>query len=77
MPEGSHGKMFLIKASFLKHVNDSPLFGNEPAFSMPLSTGDMADAALQKKKERELVLSEVEYYRQEVERLKTELAERG
>jgi hypothetical protein len=38
MPNGSHGKQFIIKASFLKHVDDEPRFGNEPTFSMPLST---------------------------------------
>ena len=38
MPDGSHGKQFIVKASFLRHVNDEPRFGNEPTFSMPLTT---------------------------------------
>ena len=38
MPDGSHGKQLIVKASFLKPVNDGPRFGNEPTFSMPLTT---------------------------------------
>lgn len=41
MPDGSHGKQFLIKAAFLRHVDDTPHFGNEPTFSMPLTTEDL------------------------------------
>jgi hypothetical protein len=44
MPAGSHGKQFIIKAAFLKHVDDLPCFGNEPTFSMPLNTQDLAIA---------------------------------
>jgi hypothetical protein len=42
MPEGSHGKLFIIKASFMKRPDDQPVFGNSPTFSMPLTTGDLA-----------------------------------
>jgi hypothetical protein len=42
MPPGSRGKQFIVKASFLKHVDDVPRFGNEPTFSMPLNTEDLA-----------------------------------
>jgi hypothetical protein len=42
MPDGSRGKLFIIKASFLKHVDDTPRFGNAPTFSMPLTTNDLA-----------------------------------
>jgi hypothetical protein len=42
MPDGSHGKLFFIKASFLKHVKDEPRFGNEPTFTMPKTTSDVA-----------------------------------
>ncbi|MDR1681128.1 MAG: hypothetical protein LBS12_05020 [Prevotellaceae bacterium] len=41
MPEESHGKIFLIHASFLKHVGDRPLFGSLQTFSMPLTTQDL------------------------------------
>jgi hypothetical protein len=70
MPEGSHGKQFIIKAAFLKHVDDEPRFGNEPTFSMPLTTADLA-AALdsQHHQEYEERLREVERHRQEIERL--------
>jgi hypothetical protein len=35
MPEGSRGKQFVIRASFLKHVDDELHFGNETTFTMP------------------------------------------
>jgi hypothetical protein len=41
MPEGSRGKQFIIKAAFLKHVDDVPKFGNMPTFSMPLTTEEL------------------------------------
>jgi hypothetical protein len=42
MPEGSHGKIFLVRAAFLRHPDDEPHFGLEPTFSMPFTTGDLA-----------------------------------
>jgi hypothetical protein len=42
MPEGSRGKLFLVRAAFLMHPDDDPKFGIEPTFSMPLTTGDLA-----------------------------------
>jgi hypothetical protein len=70
MPEGSHGKLFIIKAAFLTHVSDTPKFGNEPTFSMPLTTEDLA-AALDRQhhEDFEAQIREVERHRQEVERL--------
>jgi hypothetical protein len=74
MPDGSHGKQFIIKAAFLKHVDDEPRFGNEPTFSMPLTTEDLA-AALDRQhhEEFEAQIREVERQRQEIERLQEEL----
>jgi hypothetical protein len=74
MPEGSHGKQFIIKASFLKHVDDEPRFGNEPTFSMPLTTEDLA-AALDRQHHEEFEehVREVERQRQEIERLQAAL----
>jgi hypothetical protein len=70
MPAGSHGKQFIIKASFLKHTNDEPRFGNEPTFSMPLTTEDLA-AALDRQHhvDFEAQVRETERQRQEIERL--------
>ncbi|MDR2140045.1 MAG: hypothetical protein LBP50_10930 [Tannerella sp.] len=70
MPEGSHGKQFIIKAAFLRHVNDEPRFGNEPTFSMPLTTADLA-ATLNRQhhEEFEAQVREVERQRREIERL--------
>jgi hypothetical protein len=70
MPEGSHGKQFIIKAAFLAHVDDEPKFGNEPTFSMPLTTEDLV-AALDRQhhEDYEKLLREVEQHRQEVERM--------
>jgi hypothetical protein len=42
MPDGSHGNQFIIKAAFLKHVDDEPVFGPQPTFTMPYSTEDLA-----------------------------------
>ncbi|MDR2041104.1 MAG: hypothetical protein LBP98_02150 [Tannerella sp.] len=74
MPEGSHGKQFIIKAAFLKHVTDKPRFGNEPTFSMPLTTADLV-AALDRQhhEEFEAHLRETERHRQEIERLRAQL----
>jgi hypothetical protein len=73
MPDGSHGKQFIIKASFLRHINDEPRFGNEPTFSMPLTTEDIA-AALDRQhhEDFEAQVREVERQRQEIERLHAE-----
>jgi hypothetical protein len=74
MPEGSHGKQFIIKASFLKHVDDAPRFGNEPTFSMPLTTEDLAAAFdRQHHEEFEAHVREVEAQRQLIERLQAQL----
>jgi hypothetical protein len=79
MPEGSHGKQFLIKAAFLRHVDDEPRFGNEPMFSMPFTMEDIL--ALKHRHleeigahEREVgrLLQEVAFLRQENERLRAE-----
>lgn len=41
MPEGSHGKLFIVKAAFLHHPGDEPRFGSAATFSMPLTTADL------------------------------------
>jgi hypothetical protein len=41
MPSGSRGKLFIIRAAFLRHVDDKPRFGPEPTFFMPLTTEDL------------------------------------
>ena len=41
MPQGSHGKLFIVKAAFLKHTSDDPRFGQEQTVSMPLTTKDL------------------------------------
>jgi hypothetical protein len=74
MPDGSHGKQFIIKASFLKHINDEPRFGSEPTFSMPLTTEDLAATIdRQHYEDFESQLQELERQRQEIERLHAEL----
>jgi hypothetical protein len=71
---GSHGKQFTIKAAFLRHVNDESRFGNEPTFSMPLTTEDLAATIdHQHHEDFEPQLREVERRRQEIERLHDEL----
>jgi hypothetical protein len=63
MPEGSHGEQFILKAAFLRHVDDEPRFGNEPTFTMPppstVSITKISTPGLQ----------EIERHRQKIERL--------
>jgi hypothetical protein len=75
MPEGSRGKQFMIKASFLVHVNDIPRFGAQPTFSMPLTTEDLA-AALERqhKEDIEAHLQEEARLRHEIEQLQNSKA---
>jgi hypothetical protein len=74
MPKGSHGKQFIIKASFLKHIDDEPRFGNEQTFSMPLTTEDFAiRLEHQNDQDSEVQLQEIERLRKEIERLQAEL----
>jgi hypothetical protein len=46
VPAGSRGKLLIVKAAFLRHVDDTPRFGNEPTVTMPLSTEDIAAATV-------------------------------
>jgi hypothetical protein len=74
MPDGSHGNQFLIKAAFLKHVDDEPRFGAEPTFSMPLTTEDLIHAIDRQDHENfEAQLRQVEQHRQEVEQLNVKI----
>jgi hypothetical protein len=74
MPKGSHGQQFLLKAAFLKHVDDEPRFGSQPTFSMPLTTEDLV-AALDRQhhEDFEAQMRETELHRREIERLEAEL----
>jgi hypothetical protein len=74
MPKDSKGKLFIIKAAFLRHIDDVPKFGPEPTFSMPYTTEDLASLVdKQHHEEYEAQLREIERHRQEVERLMNEL----
>jgi hypothetical protein len=42
MPDDAHGKTFFVKASFLKHLDDEPNFGDETMFTMPKTLADYA-----------------------------------
>jgi vacuolar-type H+-ATPase subunit F/Vma7 len=66
MPAGSHGKQFIAKAAFLKHVDDTPHFGNQEVFSMPYTTEDLASGHARLEREKD----------EEIERLKAELKRR-
>ena len=74
MPEGSRGQQFVVKAAFLRHVDDEPRFGNEPTFSMPRTTTDLlAILDRQHHEDYEAQLQAAERHRQEIERLNDEL----
>jgi hypothetical protein len=74
MPVESRGNQFTIKAAFLRHPDDEPLFGNQPTFSMPKNTNDiLATIDHHHHQDFEEQLREVEHHRREVERLQAEL----
>jgi hypothetical protein len=73
MPEGSHGKQFIAKAAFLKHIDDDARFGNEPTFSMPLTTADLVISLEQHKGEKDAQTLEIERQRLEIERQRLEM----
>jgi hypothetical protein len=74
MPPGSQGKLFAIKAAFLQHTSDTPHFGNEPTFSMPLTTEDLIHTIdRQNHEDFEAQLKEVERHRREIERIEAEM----
>jgi hypothetical protein len=74
MPEGSRGQQFIVKSAFLRHIDDEPRFGNEPTFSMPLTTEDLA-AALDRQHHEDFEehIRIVEDQRREIERLRAQL----
>jgi hypothetical protein len=77
MPEGSRGKQFTVKAAFLKHTDDVPRFGNEPLFSMPLTTEDLvARQHQQVLDDLDEQLLHVRRHREEIERLEEEMRKR-
>jgi hypothetical protein len=58
----------------MKHVDDTPRFGNEPTFSMPLTTEELiTEHDRQHHEEFDERLREVEHHRQEIERIEEEL----
>jgi hypothetical protein len=67
------GKQFLIKASFLKHIDDEPIFGNEVTFSMPLTTIDLLPNDRHHEDAHEAQSREIERLRRENEQLRAEL----
>jgi hypothetical protein len=74
MPEGSHGEQFILKAAFLRHVDDEPRFGNEPTFTMPRTTEDLAATVdRQRQEDFDAQMQEIERLRREIERIQAEL----
>ncbi|MDR1115953.1 MAG: hypothetical protein LBL33_07395 [Tannerella sp.] len=74
MSEDSPGKQFLIKAAFLRHVDDEPHFGNEETFSMPLTTEDLITVTDSRHHEDfEAQQQEMERMRRKIEHLQAQL----
>jgi hypothetical protein len=72
MPEGSHGRQFVIKAAFLKHLDDAPKFGPQPTFTMPHSTEDLIRTLDRQHHEAyEAHIREAERHRREIENLRS------
>jgi hypothetical protein len=77
LPKETRGKQFIVKAAFLKHVDDDPKFGPEPTFTMPYNTEDLADTLDQQHHEEfEEQVREIERQRQELERMQKEFDEK-
>jgi hypothetical protein len=73
MPEGSHGKYFMLAAAFLKHIDDEPKFGEFTIFSMPKSNNELiAVLDQQHHDDFEARLRAVEQHRRVVEELHAE-----
>jgi hypothetical protein len=71
MPAGSHGKVFLAKAAFLKHMNDAPHFGTEVTFAMPTTTQDLLEILHNQHQE------DAEQHRKDVEAMEKEMKDRS
>jgi hypothetical protein len=69
MPNGTHGQQFIVKAAFLRHVDDVPLFGNQAVFSLPRNTTDLLAGEV----ETETSKQKTELLRLEIERLQAEI----
>jgi hypothetical protein len=76
MPKGSHGRLFIIKAAFLRHVDDIPCFGSEATFSLPLTTEDLIIAPDSQSDAQNLAIK-IERQRLEIERLNALLNQSG
>jgi hypothetical protein len=78
MPDGSHGKQFIIKAAFLKHVDDVPKFGPQPTFTMPYSTEDLNRILdHQHHEEFESHIREIENLRRQLEQLQSSVGKQS
>jgi hypothetical protein len=54
LPEELRGKQIIIKAAFLRHVDDTPKFSEiQPVISLPLTTEDLAKTVDQQHEEEE------------------------
>jgi hypothetical protein len=74
LPKDSRGKQFLAAAAFLRHVSDSPSFGADVAFSIPLRTADLIKVTDQQHfDDYEERLRAIEQHRLELDELEEEL----
>jgi hypothetical protein len=64
IPDGYHGQQLTIRAAFLKHVGDDPLFGPLAYFTLPIETSDLLQSINQK------YVDEIEALKKELERVK-------
>jgi hypothetical protein len=78
MPAGSRGKMFIAKAAFLKHIDDTPKFGTQQVtFVLPQTTEDLSSIVdKQHHEEYEARVRAVEDHRRDVEEREREAQKR-
>jgi hypothetical protein len=68
--ELGRGKLFIVKAAFLRHIDDTPRFGPEPTFFMSLTTEDLSATVNRQYNENfKARLRELEQRRKEAEQL--------
>jgi hypothetical protein len=64
IPDGHHGEQLTVRAAFLRHVADTPLFGPTAYFTLPIETTDLLQKINQK------YVDEIEALKKELERVK-------
>jgi hypothetical protein len=66
---GRHGQQFLVAAAYLRHLDDTPVFGHDQTFSLPYMTSDIGLSIKQKHEEEKAA------WERKIEELEREIRE--